>query len=229
MPRQPGKAGIPLPELDPPMLLGDATATPLAVGVSVGQGVTIALAWIAVGAIAALALERRGHDLRSVIGLAAVLGPLFLPMAVTYVRDRDPHTRAIELVPTPEAPGRRAIVVLLGPSEAVADALPVLDSIDQLGSLTLAAVIDYDAAQRPEWDDQKDAARRRLRQAMALLGGREVGLVLVPGTVERGLPEITASPDDVIVLVGDSAARGAERLSGSAGVPVITAPPTNRH
>lgn len=228
MVRSNGQADVSLSGLDPILLLGETGGASQALSIGTGPGIVLAVAWIAVGTAGAVALERRGHDLRSLIGLAAVLGPLFLPLALNYVRDRDPYATVVELVPTPDVPGRRAIILLLGRPEAVADALPLLGSIDGLGGCTLATVVDYESAQRPEWDEQKQAAMQRLQQAAALLGDREAGQVLVPGTVERGVPRLATRQDDVIVLVGDAVTRGAERLSGLSGVPVISAPPTNR-
>lgn len=208
--------------------LAESTSVVHTHGIGAAGGIALVVAWVVVGVAGAIVLGRRGHDLRSVVGLAVVLGPLFLPLAMAYVRNRDPYTRPIELVPTPDAPGRRAVVVVLGSPEAAADALPVLDAIEGIRTVTLVTVIDYESAQRREWDDHKREAERRLRRSAILLADHEPGLVLIPGTVERGIKDMAVTPEDVILIVGDDETPGAERLSGLVGAPVVSVPASNR-
>lgn len=184
-----------------------------------------AVAWVAAGVGTALALERRGHHLRSLLGLAVVLGPLFVPLALEFVRRREPAARPIRLDPPPEAgDGRHAVVAVLGDAEAVVDALPVLDSFGSVTALTLAALIDYESADRAVTDDLRREAERRLSAAATFLTDPAPSRVLVPGTPEVALARLVGPDHDLIVLTGVSEDVGAERLSDMVGVPVVVAP-----
>lgn len=200
---------------------------PVVLALSAGQvwlGVGV-VAWVGSGVAAALVLSRRGHDLRSVLGLAVVLGPLFLPLALEFVRHREPVARAISLDPRPrDGSGGHAIVALLGEAESVVDALPVLASFGSVTALTLAAPIDYESADRAAPDDVQREAERRLTAAATFLTEPIPARVMVPGTAETALARLVEPEHDLIVLTGATEDVGAERLSAVVGVPVVVAP-----
>ena len=188
----------------------------------VGIGV---VAWVGSGVAAAWVLSRRGHDLRSVLGLAVVLGPLFLPLALEFVRRREPAARTLRIDPRPRAgTGRHAIVALLGDPESVVDALPVLASFGSVAALTLAAPIDYESADRTAPDEVRREAERRLTAAATFLTDPPPSRVLVPGTPETALARLVDPDHDLIVITGATEDVGAERLSVLVGIPVVVAP-----
>lgn len=184
-----------------------------------------AVAWVAAGVGTALVLERRGHHLRSLLGLAVVLGPLFVPLAFEFVHRREPAARPIHLDPAPAAgDGRHAVVAMLGEAEAVVDALPVLASFGQVTALTLAALIDYESADRTDTDELRRQAEQRLTAAATFLTDPTPARVLVPGTPDVALARLVGPEHDLIVLTGVTEDVGAERLSDLVGVPVVVAP-----
>lgn len=200
---------------------------PVVLALSAGQAwlVVGVVAWVASGVAAAVVLSRRGHHLRSLLGLAVVLGPLFLPLALEFVRRREPAARPIHLDPRPRAgTGRHAIVALLGDPESVVDALPVLASFGSITALTLAAPIDYESADRVTPDEVRRDAERRLTAAATFLTEVTPARVLVPGTPETALARLVEEEHDLIVITGATADVGAERLSAEVGVPVVVAP-----
>lgn len=183
------------------------------------------LAWVASGVAAAVVLGRRGHDLRSLLGLAVVLGPLFVPLAWEFVRQREPAARPIALDPAPRpGAGRHAIVAVLGEAESIVDALPVLDSFGSVTALTLAVPIDYQSADRPRADDVRREAERRLTAAATFLTDVTPTRVLVPGTPEGALGRLVRPEHDLVVITGATEDVGAERLSDVVGIPVVVAP-----
>lgn len=183
------------------------------------------LAWITSGVAAAVVLGRRGHHLQSLLGLAVVLGPLFVPLAWEFVQRREPAARPIALDPTPRpGAGRHAIVAVLGEAESIVDALPVLDSFGSITALTLAAPIDYESADRSGADEVRRAAERRLTAAAAFLTDVTPTRVLVPGTPEGALGRLVGPQHDLIVITGATEDVGAERLSDVVGIPVVVAP-----
>jgi hypothetical protein len=188
--------------------------------------VTVAiLAWALAGVGAAILLGRRGHHLRSLLGLAVVLGPLFLPLAWEFVRNREPAARVIALDPPPVGGGGgHAVVAVLGMPESVVDALPVLESFGPIGAVTLVATIDFESADRAGWDEVKDDAERRLTAAAAFVTDLRPSRVLAPGTLETALGRFVTADHDLIVVTGATSDVGSERLSAGVGIPVVVAP-----
>ena len=213
------RARVAMPETDEVVALA---AAPLWIGAGV-------LVWVASGVVAAYVLGRRGHHLRSLIGLAVVLGPLFVPLAWDFARRREPAAVPINLDPAPRpGTGRHAIVALLGAPESVVDALPVLASYGAFTAITLAAPIDYESADRSASDEGRVAAERRLSAAATFLTDVTPARVLVPGTPETALARLVGPEHDVIVITGATHDVGAERLSAAVGIPVVVAPRQRR-
>lgn len=200
---------------------------PLVLAITASQSWLLgcAVVWVALGVGAALWLSRRGHHLRSLLGLAVVLGPFFLPLALEFVRRREPAARPISLDPAPRAgAGRHAIVAVLGPPESIVDALPVLESFGGVSAMTLASCIDFESADRADWDEVKAGAERRLSAAATFLTDVVPSRVLVPGTPETALARLVDADHDLIVITGATEDVGAERLSALVGIPVVVAP-----
>ena len=200
-------------------------ATVLAVSAAEAWLAVGALAWVSAGVAAAATLARRGHHLRSLLGLGLVLGPLFVPLAVEFVRRREPACRPIALDPPAAAgAGRHAIVAVLGAPESVVDALPILASFGTMSALTLATTIDYESAGRGATDEVRTAAERRVTAAAAFLTDVVPSRVLVPGPPAAALARLVAPDHDVIVITGATQDVGSERLSAEVGIPVVVAP-----
>lgn len=184
--------------------------------------------WMTVGAAAVLALRRRGHDLRSLLGLGLVLGPLFVPLAVEFVRRREPATAPITVAAgDDERHGRRAYVLVLGDPQRAADALPVLRRMDDVGNVTVVGLIDFESAQRATWDEAKAVTSERLHQAALALREFTPGRALAPGRLDTAMASLPLTSDDVVVVVGDAATGSLQRVGNAAGVPVIRVPATS--
>lgn len=187
------------------------------------------LVWSGSGVTAAIVLSRRGHDLRSLLGLALVFGPLFVPLAVDYVRRREPAVRPIVLCRTPPAErGADIVVVVLGDGHDAADASAVLDRFGPVGAVTIATPIDFQTAERPADDPGRVEADRRLAAAATLLHDPPPGRVLLPGTLEEGLRRFVRRHHDLVVVTGAVDDWGVERASATLGLPVVLAPSTTR-
>lgn len=198
------------------------TATPLWILVGV-------LAWTGCGVAAAVVLHRRGHDLRSLLGLALVLGPLFVPLAMDYVRSREPAARPIVLCRTPRPTrGAHVVVAVLGDGHDAADATAVLDRFGAVGAVTIVSTIDFQAAERPEDDPARVRAARRLAGAATLLHDPPPGRVLLPGTLSEGLRRFIDQRHDLVIVTGVSDDRGVEQVSDALQLPVVLAPSTIR-
>ena len=184
-----------------------------------------ACAWVATGVVAALVLQRRGHHLRSLLGLAVVLGPLFVPLAWEIAGRREAEARPIALDPAPEAGrGRHAIVAVLGAPESVVDALPVLADFGSVTAITLAAPVDYETAERAADDELQREVEHRLTAAAAFLTDVVPARVLVPGAPWSALARLVGPEHDLVVITGARVDVGAERLSDEVGLPVVVAP-----
>lgn len=212
----------------------DVTETPVGPELAEVLAVVTTLSWVGVGVaawsgcgvVAAVVLHRRGHDLRSLLGLALVLGPLFVPLALEYTRSRESAAHPIVVLPTPTAAGSHVVVVVLEDPHAAADAIRVLDRFGPVGSVTLVTPIDFQTADRPAHDDGRVEAERRLAAAATLLPDPPAGRVLLPGTLERGLPRFVDRRHDLVVVTGARADVGTERLSDVLGLPVVVTPTT---
>lgn len=189
--------------------------------------VAVALvAWFATGALAARVLATRGHDLRVVLGLAVVLGPLFVPLALDHVRRRDPETPLLVLDGELPTEGPRTVVLLSGAPERAADALGVLRRFQDVPNLVLATTVGYSTLRAPESDDDRRAGIARLRDASVLLHEHQPTLVLAPGTLSHAIDRLVR-PDhgDLAVLVGGGDASVQRGLARGSLSDVVVVPP----
>lgn len=202
--RNPRPVGAVDPEPSAPLLMDGAEVGIL--GPSPLVGVAFFLVWVTVGLVTALALSRRGHDLRSTGTLGFVFGPLFIPLAV-HLRRRQ---AAVE--PVLVAPGRTAggpVDVLVGLEcrpEGAASVLPVLELLKgRLGRVTLARVLDFESMQD---EKERERAEVELSCASLFLGDYEPSLVLLAGRPCQALRDHAAAAGfDAVVIAGGS--RGA--------------------
>jgi nucleotide-binding universal stress UspA family protein len=195
--------------------------------------VIVIVIWVVTGLLTGLAMGRRGHSWFGWTVIGCVLGPLVIPVALGSVGEVV-DAPAIAVSPGEEGSGRlRVIVGIDGSAEslaAVESAIALLD--DEIGVLTLAAVVGVDAA----WPDGTSEDQQRARTALAEAaevakreGGRAPETVLITGAPARALLErATASGADLLVI--GSRGRGASRtllgsvatqLAASAPVPVL--------
>jgi hypothetical protein len=188
------------------------------------QAVLLLGVWIGTGVGAAVLLGRRGHDLRSVVGLGAALGPLFVPLALDHVRHRDPGTSPQALGGSALQRGPRTVVLLTGPAEQVADALPVLERLHDVGQLTLATPVGYSTLRAPSDDPTRRAAETLLLDASVLLFEHDPTLVLAPGTLFDAVDRLVETDQDIVLIVGEAGQQLRSRVAASSRVPVVVVP-----
>lgn len=159
-----------------------------------------AFAWVAVGAAGVAVMRRRGHDTFAWSIVFLVLGPLGWPAALSVDRHpvpqpvRPPHNGGLDvLVACDGSPHAAAAVdsaiALIGPS---------------ITSLTLAAVVDAEAASTVRGRETIAGAQRRLDEQASLVRLR------------------VAAPVDTLVLHGDPAST-LERFALEHGYELIVA------
>ncbi len=190
-----------------------------------------AAGWIAIGAVAATVMRRRGHDPFGWAILFVVLGPLAVPLAVTAERHRPPEAE------TAVHEGELDVLVAHDGSPAASVALDSALGLlgRQLTSLTLAAVVDFEAATTAGGRITMRAAHERLNAVAAQLpplAGRPVDTVVLQGDPVQALSRFAAQHGFELIVVGGSGPgsrrvrRGsvARRLAKGAPVPLLVGP-----
>ncbi|MDV3221820.1 universal stress protein [Intrasporangium sp.] len=172
------------------------------------DGTRIALVltlWVAIGLVTGLWMTRRGHDAWWT-AIAVVLGPLFVPIALSRVErqprvaetgpDGSPGSRA-------ETPGGPRVLVGLDGSEESQSALDrALDVLgDHYGVLVLAEVVSYDANEETQ-SEPLDRARERLASAADRLGRPRVNCEVLAGPPAEALRAYAVEEDMDLVVVG---------------------------
>ncbi len=173
--------------------------------------VIFVLVW-ALGLGAGIWMVRRGHDPRWIY-LAALLGPLFVPIAVERVRNR-PATVPDHHLPT-HHDGPRVLVGYDGSRES-RDALETAQRLfaSDASTLVLAQVVPYDAAEDESHVDIDDA-RRRLAEAGVTLGGRPVAIEVLAGPPAETLCEFAREQGMDLLVVGPRGRGLSPRVLGS--------------
>ncbi len=185
------------------------------------------LLW-ALGLGAGFWMVRRGHDPRWVY-LAALLGPLFVPIAVERVRSR-PAMVGDDRVPDRDG-GLRVLVGYDGSAES-RDAVRTAHRLfgSRSNTVVLARVVSFDAAEE-ENHAAVDDARRRLTEARTDLGAPGATVEVLAGPPSESLCQFALEQDMDLLVVG---ARGrglthrvlgsvANRVVKNARVPVLVA------
>lgn len=183
--------------------------------------------WVLTGAVLALVMRRRGHDLTAWLVLGVVFGPFAVPLASRQVR------RALAVRPLTVARGRPSsghldvLVGIDGSAEAYRAAEDAVAAFGpSLGRLTLAAVMDTDESLSrldPDnaaiWGEDRrheDRCRAHLAEAARRLGDAvEPTTVVLSGDPVEALERFAVAEGADFVVVGPRG-RGASRaLLGS--------------
>ena len=190
--------------------------------------------WIVVGLATAVVMARRGHDLWTWVALGILMGPLVLTIAVRAVRQETrlaPETRTVHSGRS----GFGAVSVLIG-TDGSADADIAIATVrrlfgDQLGQVTLATVLDFDAVDMPDRERAFTTARARrmLEEAAELLGPVDADEVILIGRASDALLAYALEHDVDLLVVGQRGAgltpalvgSTADRLTRQRQVPVL--------
>lgn len=181
-------------------------------------------AWVLTGAVLAVVMRRRGHDLLAWFALGSVLGPFAVPLALERLRDR-PAPNAAEM------PGETDLLVGVdGSPESIAalgDALALLG--DRVTSVTVVTVLDHDVRDTPAGDNARAAAGQMLERVVSQIEGHDARSEILYGRADEALVAYALAAGVEVIAVG---ARGrgasrtlfgstAERLVGKSPVPVL--------
>lgn len=193
----------------------------------------IAAGWLAVGAVAVIAMRRRGHDTFGWAVLFLFLGPLALPLAVSSDRHRPPQPE------TPTHDGRLDVLVAHDGSDAATAALDAAMDLlgPQLTSITLAAVVDLEATSTVRGRDTRRETQAQLdalAHDLASVTSAPVDTVILFGEPARTLRQHAAEHGYELIVTGNSTtgrarlrrSRAVGKLATPSHVPVLVGPAT---
>lgn len=186
--------------------------------------------WLALGLAAVAVMRRRGHDTFEWGVLFMFLGPLALPLAVSADRQRPPQ---------PDAPIREGrLDVLVAHDGSAGAAAAVRATLELLGpqvtSLTVAAVIDLEAASTVRGRETQRDAQARLDAVASDLAGAvttaPVDTVILFGEPAHALQDFAAEHGYELIVAAPGSAggpghgrRATGRLAAASPVPVLIA------
>jgi nucleotide-binding universal stress UspA family protein len=185
--------------------------------------------WLLSGLAAALVMGRRGYDPWSWGVLGALFGPAVVPLAIGW---HHRHGRAHdERVLHVGAAGPGEIAVLVG-IDGSAEALVATDAAvgllgDRLASLTLATVVDLDAAaamHQPEGVVFERCAQSLLDAAAARVVGAYPTTVVLTGRPADALVGYARRHDVDLVAIGARGRGLSEAIVGSVAEQLVRAP-----
>ena len=161
----------------------------------------IVVAWVAIGAISVAVMHRRGHDTFAWAVPFLFLGPLALPVALSSDRHRP-----IEPV-RPLPPGGLDVLAFCDGSEDAAAALDAALTVlgDRATSLTLAAVVDFEAATTVRGRETQREAQDRLDDAARQLEARTtspVATVVLFGEPKHALQHYASTNGYELIVTG---------------------------
>jgi len=193
----------------------------------------VMIVWVVTGLVTGIVMGRRGHSWFGWTAIGCVLGPLVIPVAISTV-GHDHEMTAITITRGDTGIGGfRVVVGIDGSAEsllAVKSAINLLG--DRIGTLVLAAVIDFDAARSGWKGADQQQAEGALVGASQLAGAaldRAPETVLLSGVPARALLEHATSSGAHVLAIG-SRGRGASKallgsvatyLAANAPVPVL--------
>ncbi|MGH9279504.1 MAG: universal stress protein [Acidimicrobiales bacterium] len=188
-------------------------------------------AWVAFGLAAVLVMRRRGHDAFAWSILFLFLGPVALPIAVSAERHRPPESGR------PMQPGPLDVLVGHDGSPASAAALETVLALlgTEMTSLTLAAVVDIEAATTTRGQQTTRDAQSRLEAVASgpsSVIAAPVATVVLHGDPAHALAHFASEHGYELIVVGGSGPgrpwvrRGsvARRLVACSRVPLLVGP-----
>ena len=161
----------------------------------------IIAAWLAFGAVSVAVMRRRGHDTFAWAIPFLVLGPIALPVAISS----DRHRPVEPLRPLP--PGGLDVLAHCDGSDDAAAALDTALTVlgDRATSLTLAAVVDFEAATTVRGRETQRQAKDRLEVAASQLDDRTtspVAMVVLFGEPKHALQHYASTNGYELIVTG---------------------------
>ena len=182
--------------------------------------------WLLTGIVCSFVMGRRGYDPFSWGVLGALFGPLIVPLAIATTRRnrRSPTTVAVrhEGVAGPGPIG--VLVGIDGSADAEAAACTVTELFGaRLGQLTLATVIDYDAADSTRHGGEAFVAlaEQHLRDAAAALPDVDPRTVVLTGEPARAILAYAQDNPVDLVAVGTHGSGLTKAMLGSVAAKLV--------
>jgi nucleotide-binding universal stress UspA family protein len=197
----------------------------------------VIVAWIAIGVAAAIIMGRRGHAPTTWLFAGAVLGPLVIPLMLSFMRAQPVTQTTTAEVATSHDNGL-GIDVLVGfdGSEESRGAMVTALALfgPHLGRLTIATVLDFDAT-----PTSTAAAEAELADVALLAAGildRRPEVAVLTGRPDEALVQHARDHAFGLVVIaprGRGASRAlfgsvASRLARAPSMPVAIMPPAER-
>ncbi len=186
-------------------------------------------AWFILASLVAIFMVRRGHSPAKWTAIAFLTGPLAVPLAA-WSRYRSRGIRPTTLQWGERGPGSLSVLVGIDGSAAAHAALHGVAQLldDRIGRLTLAYVLDYDAAAGKEEAQPRAAAADTLAEAARtveeLLGVRPTSIVLAGSPAQALMEHALAAAHDLVVI-GTHGRGDADWLHGSVASALAQEPP----
>ncbi len=186
----------------------------------------IASVWLFIGIVSSFVMARRGHDPWAWAVLGSLLGPIVVPLALASGRRERILPRVARTLDEGRS-GSGPVSVLVGvdgSSEALLAAERVVALLGaRLGLLTLATVIDYDAATSASAPDDVFVreAHKLLDRVAASIPGVAPRTVVLVGRPADALLEYAAGEEADLVAVGARGRGLSEAVLGSVAAHLI--------
>jgi nucleotide-binding universal stress UspA family protein len=188
----------------------------------------IAVAWLVTAALTTIAMARRGFDPWSWGFIALIYGFFAPPMAVVWSRR---HARGFESVVDAGEPRSGGVDALAGIDGSAASHAAVEALVRLLGrrmhSLTLATVVDYDAAQASRRRGGRiftREAEQLLAEAAALVPSAHPRTVILAGNPADALQDYAARHGIEVIAVGPRGRGITKSVLGSVAQALVQQP-----
>lgn len=202
--------------------LGPLAAGELSVDLSgrgLGYVVSVVSVWLAAGLITAAFLGHRGHELRPLVALGMVFGPLMIPYARVIIRDTTPGPYFEVRSASSDSGDTEIVVLVTGPAEDSAD---VLDLVRRLAApkprLALAVEAPLEASQAVA--GESEPWLRRLTDAALLFEEFQPRLIALRGRPTTSLAALVAE-EPVRTVIVTRRSRGNRRLARALRGPLV--------
>lgn len=161
----------------------------------------IIIGWLAIGAVSVAVMHRRGHDAFAWAVPFLFLGPLAVPVALSSDRHRPVEPAR------PLPPGDLDVLAFCDGSEDAAAGLDTALKVvgDRATSITLAAVVDFEAATTVRGRETQRGAQNRLDDVARQLGSRTssaVATVVLFGEPKQALQHYASTNGFELIVTG---------------------------
>jgi nucleotide-binding universal stress UspA family protein len=185
------------------------------------------VAWLVIGIVLAVVMGRRGYDAWSWGVVGAILGPLAIPVALSW-RPEARSTERVLRAGDARAAGVSVVVGVDGSPESLAATREVVDLLgERLGALTLATVVDFDAAvpsTSAAGSVRVEVAQELLDTAAAEIPAQRPTGVVLAGRPADALLTYVAHHNVDLIAIGARGRGFSKHLLGSVAEQLVRAP-----